>query len=605
MANKKRCHWYDDEGKPRPNAGGQWAGCRRQGSCTFAHPGDSDWPYADPVPPPPRRLLDHYDDYPRSRTKAFSPPRRSPPPPPPRRPPSPPPPPRRARTRSPPPPPRKSSPPRPRTPTGPSNDSVRQRGRIGPEPATTRTIIPPPPALPPKLANSSTMPVSSSSGPSKEPTREERMNAWVDRIKIMSDAVLARGEYLSLEKELHSCQRIAQSWSSIELPSEEKTRFTEHLTTLESQFESKKKELNTLIYRLIDTDFWPITPQNAAVSARGSIEELQSKVQDIYTTIQKMESLRISPNEGTSPPKPPSQLEPQNAGQPSKRRRVESEDVDMDTASTSVVQTPKPATTPDLEALKDRVLELEDKISEIQNDLVQHDDHTRSEIQEEIEKKIEEYGISPAGTVPQPPPQASTSRTTENQYYEVLQSEMRKTDVEIKYIAATLVEMVKGDNERDHKLATVQAENEQMKKEILLLQDMQAKSMKALEDQRLQIDALKAAVTVYVSQSRPEPPPIPSIDEMFTSCRPQLIYAMRQEIQPVLEEMKHALEKLVETRNTEVCNVVLSKLASTLQTIETIAGWMESGRQQDGHKVIEHSVVSGKLEKLGPAERLC
>lgn len=100
--------------------------------------------------------------------------------------------------------------------------------------------------------------------------------------------------------------------------------------------------------------------------------------------------------------------------------------------------------------------------------------------------------------------------------------------------------------------------------------------MQALEAQKAEIDALKAAVTVYISQTKPQPRPSPSIDDIVASCRPQLIHAMRQEIQPLLEEMKRAVETMLQTQSTELCNVVLSKLATTLQTVQTIAAWMDS-----------------------------
>lgn len=124
---------------------------------------------------------------------------------------------------------------------------------------------------------------------------------------------------------------------------------------------------------------------------------------------------------------------------------------------------------------------------------------------------------------------------------------------------------------------------------------MQAQNKKALEVQKAEIEALKAAVTLFVSQARPEPRPIPTVDDIVAACQPRLIQAMRQDIQPLLEDMKSAVETMVQTQSTELCNVVLSKLAATLQTVQTIASWMDSVKQSGRQAHPANGAASQKI----------
>lgn len=111
------------------------------------------------------------------------------------------------------------------------------------------------------------------------------------------------------------------------------------------------------------------------------------------------------------------------------------------------------------------------------------------------------------------------------------------------------------------------------------LKEKEEQSSRAIAAQAGELEALKAAVTVYISQTRPQPRPLPSIDDIVASCKPQLLHAIREDIQPLLEDMKVAVQSMLKTQSTELCNVVLTKLASTLQTIKTVAGYIESVKQ--------------------------
>jgi len=434
------------------------------------------------------------------------------------------------------------------------------------------------------------------------------MNAWVDRIKIISDAVMGRAEYLRLEKEIQAYQRIAQSWRLLDVSEEEKTRLTTQLTSLENQFDIKKKDLNALTHRLIDSEFWPALPKNAAAGVRGSVEDLQGKVKDIYDTIEKLQTLRLSSSISGSASPPKDVTPTPDADRPAKRRRLENGDATLAVPSAETrEQVQDPASSRELDSLKDRVLFLEDKLSEMQNELVQYDSNMLLSLQDEMETKFEQYGLVSGSSLPVPvtapaqPLAPTISQPQDAGKVDMLETGLGKAGEEIGVLAHEVGALITRNDARDQDMVLLHDENEYLKIQILDLQNIQSQNMKALEVQKTEIEALKAAVTLFVSQTKPEPRPMPTIDEIVASCQPQLVHAMRQEIQPLLEDMKGAVETMLQTQSTELCNVVLTKLATTLQTVQSIASWMDTMKQGGRSANSVNGVTPQKLADKLPA----
>ena len=421
--------------------------------------------------------------------------------------------------------------------------------------------------------------------------------------RVISDAVLARADYLKLEKDIQAFQRIKHSWKLSDMPEDEKLRLDAQLSALETQFESRKKDLNTLTRRLIDSDFWPAFPKSAAVVVRETVEDLQAKVQDIYGTIQKMEALRLPSNTvAASAPKEESPIV--ETDRPAKRRRMESEEAKTDAQSNEKAR--GFALSRDLDSLRDQVLVLEGEISVMQNDLVQFDNNLLDQLNDEMERKFELYGLHGPAEGSKPSTHTSVPHSVPPippEKVGVLESGLQKAGEDITEIAQEVGTLITRSNTRDSDMVLLHQENEQLKLQVNAvsphgimeiqiakfcasqLQQLQLQNMQTLETQKAEIDALKAAVTIFVSQAKPDPPPMPSIDEIVASCRPQLVYAMRQEIQPLLEDMKGAVETMLQAQSTELCNTVLSKLSATLQKVQGIADWAER-LKQNGHPLI-------------------
>ncbi len=92
--------------------------------------------------------------------------------------------------------------------------------------------------------------------------------------------------------------------------------------------------------------------------------------------------------------------------------------------------------------------------------------------------------------------------------------------------------------------------------------------------------ALNAAITAFISQ--PPPTTLTAQDllgDALQNLKPELLTSIQREMMPVMEEQNETIHKIVQARSSELSQTVLSKLALTLQTVETMTGWMDKVKQ--------------------------
>ena len=435
--------------------------------------------------------------------------------------------------------------------------------------------------------------------------------------RAISDASIARDDYIKLEKDIQRYQRLKQSWKYVDVSEAEKSRFEAQLSSLQEQYAQKRKDLGELTERLVESDFWPTTSRSVAVSVRATVEDLQDKVKSIFETVQKLEASRLSSNTDALPTKenPPTSDTPR----PPKRRRLENGDVDSSmTDESKLNDTASPAA---FDELKDRVLTLEGHLADLQNELVQWDNHALTAVEEEMEHRFEQYGLVKLGEssssrqapvpVPTLAPPSAPPIPGDPAKAGVLETELQRAGTDIQMVAKEVGELISRADIRDADLLALYEENQRLKNEVTnvsslsslysgssqmrhrQVQEMQRRTLLVLEGQKAEIEALKAAMTVFVSQSKPESGPGPSVDDIIESCRPQLLHAIRQDIQPLLDEMKTAVETMLQNQSTELCNLVLTKLQATTRTVHAIAQWVDSVKQGGVHPAANGVVTNG------------
>lgn len=103
---------------------------------------------------------------------------------------------------------------------------------------------------------------------------------------------------------------------------------------------------------------------------------------------------------------------------------------------------------------------------------------------------------------------------------------------------------------------------------------------------KAEMGALNAALTAFMTRpADPVPPPIlPDVDTLVDIIRPPIITSMRQEIAPLLRNLRTEVEGMLDKHTRQISTSLMSKLKRVLQTEQYIQEWLEreSNNQVDG-----------------------
>ncbi|OBZ69181.1 ATP-dependent rRNA helicase SPB4 [Grifola frondosa] len=453
------------------------------------------------------------------------------------------------------------------------------------------SMMPPPPPVikPPPLPNgrSSQTPQPANVVPKKELTIEEKRAAWVERIKLMSDAVLARSDHLRLQREAQNYERLRNSWRFTDIAEEDKSRLGAQLDDLAAQVENKKKELNRIVTQLVDSDFWPFAQQGPPTAEEGAQEirtivtNLRRDVNELYDILGKINAQATSsvPNDQ----KPiPSLDEYNNSNHPAKRQRMSiSGDALVD--ENPAVSGPR---SEELNELLDRLTALEDQLSDLQNDMVQFDNDLLTEVDDRIQTRIDEVRLS--GESSKSGPSSADLRRLE-QELNVTGNQLGELAMEVANLISQTSEhelentRLREENDRlkqhYHSVENIRLreENEQLKQRVRILEQQQKRNNEQIEAYGQEMRALNAAVTAAMARPPDLPPitPVLSIDSVLEAIKPHLVQTIHDDVQPLLEGMHAAVGKMLHDQAAKVNNAVLSQLTPTVKTVEVISSWMK------------------------------
>ncbi|KAI0341771.1 hypothetical protein BDW22DRAFT_1485224 [Trametopsis cervina] len=419
--------------------------------------------------------------------------------------------------------------------------------------------------------------------------RNDKMDGWVSRIRVMADAVNARVDYVKIESSIASLRRLVNSRQRLDLSTETKGRMVKQITEAEARLKAKREELNTFVYRLIDSDFWPIPPRPLSGDA-DHIETQEEKFREVRVTVlalrDQVKELSASLlNQGTpvevaerkpSPKVPmPVHSDQDNDGmvvddpRPTKRRRLSEE---PQRPAESNVQ--PSASQADLDALSDRLSAMETKIADLENDMVQYDQELSANVDDRLEEKLAALELSR----PADPQVIDTGQISEETQVKLraLESEFELAGKDIEEMAKEVGGIIRHLNEVDDATARFKAENESIKQEVALLEQRQRVTEDMLRAQNAEIKALNAALTAYIARPPdPVPPPIlPDIQTMVDTLRPMLIAAVREDISPMLLKLRQEVETILSGHTAELSGTVMAHLRTVLKMQETIQAFL-------------------------------
>ncbi|KAI0957464.1 hypothetical protein AcW1_005847 [Taiwanofungus camphoratus] len=589
----RRCFWYQDSGLPRVRANGQ-VGCPRPHNCDFIHPDDPMWASAKSSRPPASQHLAKGtgDDRPPAHSAhserpsdAYYSSRRD----------------REASTHS-----------HPRSPVASASAEAPTLSRMA-SGSSSRSKLdaavsssrPPqeakdayralsskahPLSLPPRppSVKSGTTPNATPSHPTlsdrrsvKELSPGEKRTAWVERIKHLSEAVIFRSEHAKLQAEAQMYRRLAQSWRFGATSEEDKARLNAQLSDIQLQCETKRQELNTSVTKLIELDFWPL-PQHGSPPIDASQKQIQVTVSELRGHITELYSL-IDQTQTQSPAavelKSALSMDVHDAQaeehRPAKRQRLSPGHQEHLLDGVDVQ-----------DELRERLLMMERRLSDLENEMVQHDNDLLFEVEDLVQTRLE--GLrSMSGKISTIKDGNGDHHSGLNPFsYEHqlhLEQELEITGGQVGELAQEVASLIRRANIGDKENAQLRDENEQLKEQLHALKTQQLQDREAIQANQLEIKALSEAARTCLACSLEKslPSQVPSIEEVVSTIHPILLQTLQQDLQSNFQGMHATIENLLNEQNGHVYSTVLPKMSKTIKAVEILTTWMDCAQKEN------------------------
>ena len=264
--------------------------------------------------------------------------------------------------------------------------------------------------------------------------------------------------------------------------------------------------MNSGVYRLVDSDFWPVPPRPPTHAANninwkdGTFTELRITVMSLKDKIKEIENAKlksahaeptvlkdsIKVNSSTPTPSGSASLSTSTVPlkqsndmdidepRPPKRRRV-SEEREQ---AVPPVQPVQPTTAPnggsissqDFDGLMDRLVALEGKLSDVENSMIQFDQNLFDAVNDRLEDRFGDLRIRPGSGSGGTDDNAGSIDTgqfaTKLQH---LEAEFDQAANEIKELADTMAGLITNTTATREETALLRTENEAMKKTIAVV----------------------------------------------------------------------------------------------------------------------------------------
>jgi len=360
---------------------------------------------------------------------------------------------------------------------------------------------------------------------------------------------MGRVEHRKLEQDLENYKRLTQSWQYSEIADETRDTFNAELSALETMVAAKKKELNGIVFRLRDTDFWPVIPKPQDTSVADAetlknIQELKTGVGDLYRKIQELEQRTASIAQEVTP----------EGGERAPKRRRLSTTSPGDALPT--ISHPQPPSRWSSE-VESRLDELDERYTSLENNLVVYDNDMLLRVNEQVEQKLEETLPLLQGMVPTQAPVA------------IPPDGLAGLESDVGAIAGYVTELYHLKGTTDEQVGRLAEENVQLKQKITLLETSQKQVDEALMRDRAEIKALKTALTSLLAQTASPPIPThPSKEDIITSIKPQIVQAIQSDVQPMFSGLQKTIEAMLEKQRSDLPGIVMTNFKPSMQPSE-------------------------------------
>ncbi|KAH9842731.1 uncharacterized protein C8Q71DRAFT_853259 [Rhodofomes roseus] len=458
--------------------------------------------------------------------------------------------------------------------------------------------MPPPP--PPSLSSEGAAATAAKS-PVKELSYTEKRDLWVERIKLLTDATIARAEHMQLAQEVEKYQRLVRSARYNGISEEDQARLNDHLSEVTGRLDAKKNDLNKVLPRLIDADFWGTT-----VNSPPGMDEFRKEVHNIIADLsknmqklhEKYEELRTK---ATVAPESHMEIDPPGwqtqEGPPTKRRRLSSGEATI--AVSEDVRKPNGVPAGGAGELHNRVLDMEGRVSDLENEIIERDHNLLEEVVSLVQSRMEETQSKPKVEIRSKSPALAAPILGPHPDLTRVETELATTGNQVEELAGEVATLITQMDARDQEHTRLAKENQLLRDRIAALEQQHSTSGTVIEATKAEIQALSAAVQSYITQApvlTPPPPPpaplqqVPSLEEILSRIHPSLIQSLHDDMEPLLLNTHQTIQTMLQEQLNHVYTTLLSKMTPTMKTVDVVAAWMERVRR--GETFVDNPVQS-------------
>ncbi|KAJ7940627.1 hypothetical protein B0H13DRAFT_1939012 [Mycena leptocephala] len=548
MKYPTRCFHFDGDGH-RLTQGYHSSGCK------FAHPDDPEWVTARPPPPRtpskyPIRNRDSRSRSPRRRSRSPVPSSYSS-----RH--------RRNSTSDP----RMDSRPGPSRPTGSrapgsvtshSPAPSRQLASPFPPPLPVSHALPPPPPPPSLPFPPSLPPAFTASDTAPKPASPEEMKVmWEKVLPLMATCVEARKVHQDSQKDLHDFERMLQTprYTTL-LTDADKERVAQKLVELKAARDQKGKEVTNALSALKDTNWWPVGPnqdEGAAEKYRDLIQyalQLDKTASEMYQAyVTKTLNAPAPVSASGAVPQTAVDVSPHDSARPLKRRRVSNA---ADDAAPSL----DPADVAELEKMRERLESLDERVAEIQNDLMSLETQNADDIFAQIDARLEGFSLEPRDHADGP------------------------SSSELKRVEESVKKTNKDIDDLGLEIALLISETEKIRTQSELLDKEREKQNADFAAMKLQFQALEESskndqetiftLTMALEALTKRAPPSLPLEFIVRAIDEPIRDAVQSAVRPMVDNLAKDLDEKIVKQDAETYGHLWGKIALTLKLVEAV-----------------------------------
>jgi hypothetical protein len=312
--------------------------------------------------------------------------------------------------------------------------------------------------------------------------------------------VQTRTQHVALEHELESLRSLAASRQYVNLSDHARKNMEIKLAETEQRWNTKRLELNDLVYKLVDSEFWDAAlawpglsgePKDRKVDIKGKgresegrllwsgheakeaqaeerfkelrviVWQVRDKVTELYEMMDELKGVPADPPNFNGKEK-----DTGGSGRPTKRRRTSD-------LTSSIPED-------ELEGINDKLIALDGRVADLENTMTQFDNEVLTELDRRMEERFQELSLGPSGgdtddrmVVDGPSTSLDTGQTTATgegrrntsiaERVQLIENDILGIGEEISTIALEIADIITKAKQTDEEVTRLKEENEALR----------------------------------------------------------------------------------------------------------------------------------------------